>query len=87
MDELDSGPTRHRILVESGASVLPGLKNGECESPIRNENDNDFVASEADIDTALRYGTNYPKGPFAWRDQIGGDIVSAWRDAIMTANA
>ncbi len=29
------------------------------------------VARKADIDTALRYGANYPKGPFEWAEQIG----------------
>ncbi len=29
------------------------------------------VATRSDIDTALRYGTNYPKGPFEWAEQIG----------------
>ncbi|MHC4764405.1 MAG: 3-hydroxyacyl-CoA dehydrogenase NAD-binding domain-containing protein [Planctomycetota bacterium] len=29
------------------------------------------VATKDDIDTALKYGTNYPKGPFAWAGQIG----------------
>ncbi len=29
------------------------------------------VAARADIDTALRYGTNYPRGPFEWADRIG----------------
>lgn len=29
------------------------------------------VATRSDIDTALRYGTNYPKGPFEWAERIG----------------
>ncbi len=29
------------------------------------------VASAADIDTAMRLGTNYPQGPLQWADQIG----------------
>src|SRR5262249_46971886 len=29
------------------------------------------VASAADIDTAMRLGTNYPRGPLAWGDLIG----------------
>ena len=31
----------------------------------------DGVASAEDIDTALKLGTNYPKGPFEWVEQIG----------------
>ena len=29
------------------------------------------VASAADIDTAMRHGTNYPKGPLRWAEQVG----------------
>ena len=32
------------------------------------------VATKADIDTALRYGTNYPRGPFEWLERIGSDV-------------
>jgi 3-hydroxybutyryl-CoA dehydrogenase len=31
----------------------------------------DNVASPADIDTAMKLGTNYPLGPFEWAEQIG----------------
>lgn len=33
------------------------------------------VASAADIDMAMRLGTNYPLGPLAWGDLIGLDAV------------
>lgn len=33
------------------------------------------VASPADIDTAMKLGTNYPRGPLAWGDLIGLDVV------------
>lgn len=33
------------------------------------------VATAADIDTAMRLGTNYPRGPLAWGDLIGLDVV------------
>ena len=29
------------------------------------------VASTADIDTAMKYGVNYPHGPFEWSARIG----------------
>lgn len=29
------------------------------------------VASAADIDTAMRQGTNYPRGPLEWAEQVG----------------
>jgi 3-hydroxybutyryl-CoA dehydrogenase len=35
----------------------------------------DDVAGAADIDTAMRLGTNYPRGPLAWGDLIGLDVV------------
>jgi 3-hydroxybutyryl-CoA dehydrogenase len=31
------------------------------------------VAGKDDIDTALKYGTNYPRGPFDWSAQVGLD--------------
>ena len=33
------------------------------------------VASAADIDTAMRLGTNYPLGPCAWGNKLGLDLV------------
>lgn len=33
------------------------------------------VAVAADIDMAMRLGTNYPHGPLAWADRIGLDVV------------
>lgn len=33
------------------------------------------VADPADIDTAMKLGTNYPEGPLAWADRIGLDII------------
>jgi 3-hydroxybutyryl-CoA dehydrogenase len=35
----------------------------------------DGVASAAGIDTAMQLGTNYPRGPLAWGDLIGLDVV------------
>ena len=35
----------------------------------------DGVASSADIDTAMKLGTNYPRGPLEWGDLIGLDTV------------
>jgi len=37
------------------------------------------VASSDDIDTALRFGVNYPRGPFEWMNAIGVDRVDALR--------
>jgi 3-hydroxybutyryl-CoA dehydrogenase len=33
------------------------------------------VAAAADIDTAMRLGTNYPHGPLAWGNKIGLALV------------
>lgn len=33
------------------------------------------VATEQDIDTAMKLGTNYPKGPFEWVELVGMDKV------------
>ena len=37
----------------------------------------DGVAQPRDIDTAMKLGTNYPRGPLEWGDVIGLDIVLA----------
>ena len=42
----------------------------------------DGVASEADIDTAVRYGVNYPRGLFEWRNAIGPEPVEALLAAL-----
>ena len=31
----------------------------------------DNVSTKAEIDTAMKLGTNYPLGPFEWADAIG----------------
>lgn len=40
------------------------------------------VANAGDIDTAMKLGTNYPKGPLAWADAIGIDDVLAVLQAL-----
>jgi 3-hydroxybutyryl-CoA dehydrogenase len=40
------------------------------------------VASASDIDTAMKLGTNYPNGPLAWCDAIGGDIIVTILDGL-----
>lgn len=40
------------------------------------------VADEAGIDAALRYGANYPFGPFAWADGFGRARLVTLLDAI-----
>ena len=40
------------------------------------------VAEPADIDRAMRLGTNYPKGPLEWGDEIGLDYVVLTLEAL-----
>jgi 3-hydroxybutyryl-CoA dehydrogenase len=40
------------------------------------------VASVRDVDIAMRLGTNYPKGPLRWADEIGLDVVLAVLDNL-----
>lgn len=40
------------------------------------------VSDEAGIDSALRFGANYPFGPFAWAEQVGGEAVVLTLQAI-----
>ncbi|EQC52491.1 3-hydroxyacyl-CoA dehydrogenase family protein [Bacteriovorax sp. DB6_IX] len=35
----------------------------------------DKMATVEDIDTAMKYGVNYPLGPFEWAQQIGHDKI------------
>jgi 3-hydroxybutyryl-CoA dehydrogenase len=43
------------------------------------------VASPADIDTAMKLGTNYPRGPLEWANSIGIRQVVALLDALKKA--
>jgi 3-hydroxybutyryl-CoA dehydrogenase len=40
------------------------------------------VAALEDIDTAMKLGTHYPRGPVEWGEQIGFDQVLALMDAL-----
>lgn len=42
-------------------------------------------ASAADVDTAMRLGTGYPRGPLAWGDRIGPDLVVEVLSALARA--
>lgn len=42
----------------------------------------EFVATAADIDTAMIKGTNYPKGPLAWAEEIGHRTVRGMLKAL-----
>jgi len=40
------------------------------------------VAEKQDIDTALKFGVNYPKGPFEWAQQIGSERIKALSNSL-----
>lgn len=40
------------------------------------------AASAEDVDTAMKLGTNYPKGPFEWLADIGADTIVAQLQAL-----
>ncbi len=42
----------------------------------------DGIASSDDIDTAMRTGTNYPKGPLEWADKIGHGVCSGLLESL-----
>lgn len=60
------------------APDLPGMITARILATIINEawyTWQDGVSSKADIDIAMRLGTNYPMGPFEWGDHIGLDRI------------
>lgn len=40
------------------------------------------VAQREDIDTAMRFGVNYPRGPFEWMKVIGPELCEEWLAAL-----
>jgi 3-hydroxybutyryl-CoA dehydrogenase len=44
------------------------------------------VATAADIDTAMRLGTNYPQGPLAWGDALGLEVVRSALRGLQAMN-
>ncbi len=45
------------------------------------------VSSKEEIDTAMKLGTNYPYGPFAWGETIGLKHVSVLLSTLAKTNA
>ncbi|WP_347453671.1 3-hydroxyacyl-CoA dehydrogenase [Acinetobacter sp. ANC 7454] len=45
------------------------LVNEGCEAVLHN------IASEQDIDSAMKFGVNYPNGPFEWVNKIGYNTI------------
>jgi 3-hydroxybutyryl-CoA dehydrogenase len=63
---LTTGP----ILTNPVGRTLAMLVNEAVDLVARGE------ATARDVDTAMRLGTNYPKGPIAWGAEIGFDVVA-----------
>ncbi|TFJ95345.1 peptidase M20 [Platysternon megacephalum] len=63
--QLMSGP----VVTHPVARTLAMLVNEAVDVVHRGE------ATAADVDTAMRLGTNYPRGPIAWGAEIGFDVV------------
>lgn len=58
----------------------PGMVSARVLSMIINEAcfaNEENVSTVNEIDTAMKLGTNYPKGPFEWAEQIGWKNVHA----------
>ena len=47
----------------------------------------DKVSSKAEIDTAMKLGTNYPFGPFEWASKIGNKNVLALLQQLYTTDS
>lgn len=68
---------------------LPGMVSPRVVSMIVNEawfTWEEGVASKEDIDTAMKLGTNYPYGPFAWGALIGLDKIVSLLQTLSPEN-
>ena len=66
--------------VVSYLKDVPGIAAMRTVAMIANEAAelvNQEIATASDVDTAMRKGVNYPKGPLEWADEIGVKIVCA----------
>ncbi len=71
--------------VECVAGDAPGLVLGRILCQIVNEAHfavQEGVATVEDVDTAMRLGFNWPRGPFEWAEAIGPSRVVACLDAL-----
>ncbi len=66
LEEIVGGPME----TDPVARTLAMLVNEAVDLVHRGE------ASAEDVDTAMRLGTNYPKGPIAWGEEIGYAVVA-----------
>ena len=78
----DIGRAGLRIADRPGLIVmrtLAQLANGAADAVLEQ------VADEAGIDAALRFGANYPFGPFAWMDKLGRSRLAIILDGVASA--
>ena len=71
--------------VERIAIYTPGRVLGRILSQLVNEAHfalGEGVASAEDIDTAMRLGFNWPRGPFEMADALGREAVISTLDAL-----
>ena len=47
----------------------------------------DHVSTKAEIDTAMKLGTNYPYGPFEWAELIGTANILALLQKLNTTDS
>jgi 3-hydroxybutyryl-CoA dehydrogenase len=63
------------VLVENHAGLFLGRTVGsivnEAVYVVQDE-----IATPEDVDLAMRLGTNYPRGPIEWGQEIGGDRIA-----------
>lgn len=66
---------RSVVLVENHAGLFLGRTIGsivnEAVYVVQEE-----IATPEDVDLAMRLGTNYPRGPIEWGQEIGGDRIA-----------
>ncbi len=77
--------------IEYEVSVdTPGLISARIVAMIINEAFlaiEESVANETDIDTAMKLGTNYPKGPFEWCNEIGAKKIVTLLEQLAVINS
>lgn len=70
-------------------SDTPGMVSARVLAMIINEAyiaEGEDVSDQASIDIAMQLGTNYPKGPFAWAEEIGKGRISTLLHALEAQN-
>ncbi len=77
-----AGICGHRIDDTPGlvvARTLAMLVNEACDALLAG------IATREEIDTAMRFGLNFPRGPFEWTERLGATIFAAILDGLVSA--